>query len=60
MEDMKVDRLWSQEELRTHLLVNGFQPKDFLEGETIPQGVKFIDWRPLTESQIAHWKKTWV
>ncbi len=46
------EREWSQEELRGYLLRNGFQSSDFRPGEQIPQGVKFIDFSPLTKGDI--------
>lgn len=36
------DRIWSQAELRLHLIGIGFTYADFPADEVIPQGVKFI------------------
>jgi hypothetical protein len=43
---------WTQEQLRNYLLVNGWKLEDFLSDETIPQGVKYINFEPLTEAEI--------
>lgn len=52
-----LDREWSQEELKQHLLAQGFKPEDFAPGEIIPQGVKFVSNEPLTEAEIAGAKR---
>lgn len=46
-------REWSQPELRCYLLAHGWKPEDFAEGETIPQGVKFIHFSPATAADVA-------
>lgn len=50
------EREWSQEELKQHLLTQGFKPEDFVPGEIIPQGVKFTSSERLTGADIA-WAK---
>ncbi len=54
---MDYDHEWTQEELRAHLMSDGWTEKDFIEGEEIPQGVKYISFAPLTESDIARAKQ---
>jgi hypothetical protein len=47
-----LEREWTQVELRDYLLANGWTAADFTEGEIIPQGVKYIDFSPLTQADI--------
>lgn len=51
------EREWTQDELRNYLLTNGLVKEDFREGEKIPQGVKYINFAPLTERDIARAKE---
>ncbi len=53
---MEREREWSQGELKQHLIGMGWKESDFVDGETLPQGVKFISNAPLTEAEIK-WAK---
>lgn len=44
---------WTQQELREYLIEHGWKPEDFRPGEAIPQGVKYINFDPLTPAHIA-------
>ena len=46
-----LDREWSQEELRRHALSLGMQEGD-IGDEPIPQGVKYLNNDPLTDSEV--------
>ena len=54
MTEQEADRIWTQEELREHL--RGIGHTDFVPGEVIPQGVKYIasPQPPLTEKDLRH------
>ncbi len=52
-----MDREWTQAELRAHLIAQGWKESDFIEGDVIPQGVKYTSQVPPTEEDIAWAKK---
>lgn len=52
MTNLDPDREWTQEELRDYLISNGWKAESFTPGEEIPQGVKFISFKPLTDADI--------
>jgi len=55
---LTVDLIWTQAELREHVLKLGMSEEDF-QGEIIPQGVKFIAsfQPPITEKEIERAKE---
>lgn len=50
---MNADGEWTQAELRAHLEAMGWPKEDFVDGEIIPQDVKYVSNPPLTEADIA-------
>ena len=51
-----IDREWTQQELREHLVGMGWTAEQVAAEPVIPQGVKYISNEPLTEDEIA-WAK---